>query len=367
MSASSLRRPFASALLVGAFVVPSVAQQTQTLPLPGMESVEGNHHTNIPFASTGLPNQTWDFAYSGSQFATQSAVLISGLAFRANDGGAVPAFDYPSVEIRMGYASAPQGQLTGDFALTFAPGSVLVRPAAPWTGGPIAGNPGGVSPFFAIDLAVPFAYDPTVGDLAIRVEQCGVTTPFGTFLDVEVGAPGSRYGDYLACQAPLSLFTQVGVSPVIRLTFGEICPPIPGVWQTNSPAATLTPDGTTGTDGLLLRPACKSVGGVMQLHAATTFGTQPFDVALWVGAPYQGVVTGGGQIFHAPIWSPNDVLWLIGGTAPNIAYPFDAFAGLFPLTFTVPAPLQLSAQMAVFNTGHADGFTVSAPVTLVVY
>jgi hypothetical protein len=139
-------------------------------------------------------------------------------------------------------------------------------------------------------------------------------------------------------------------------------PPAP-TWQVNQPEASLDIDGISAGP---CAPAVitRGIGVTSILTIASSLVGNGWEVVYTVPEP--GVPAGGGaiqlpgagQLVNVDFAAPS-LSFLNGLTLP----PFPGFIVL-PLTF--PAPVALTAQLAVVNPGNPDGFSLSSAVRLVV-
>ncbi|MBX3462537.1 MAG: hypothetical protein KF830_05170 [Planctomycetes bacterium] len=150
------------------------AQSTTTLPA-SHATVEGTSSTNVPFGrSTPVRVQC---AYDGMLFA--GPVTITQIAFRPDGGGAVAA-KVVDCEIRMSTMPLSLVGMSPDFGQNRGGDETVVLPLQQiaLAAQAATGTPGAFLP--AIPLAVPFAYDPSLGPLLVEIAVHG--QPPGAYL-----------------------------------------------------------------------------------------------------------------------------------------------------------------------------------------
>ncbi len=347
-------------------LVSTLAAQTQTLPR-GFLNVEGSSSTGFPF-NTANASHTWQWVYDSAQFdVCDRPIQINEIYVRSNLNAAIPnAFNFPSLEVTLSespndYQLASQN---ATFALNLGAGAAVVRPASPWTGGPV---PAGVGTGTFIPLGItPYVYDPSSGqDFLVQLRLCGASPAWGTALDGQTGAAGvvrgNRYGNTTAatgCTALTRNFNNNEFVPIIRIDYTPIG--ASAEWESNSAAASMDFDSAVGPlCGPFILPRC--VGSMVTANFNSSNIGQPWDLAYTLGAPIipasmGGIVTAGGQIVNLNIASPT--LGFLNGL--TFAIPF----GGFTLPFVLPPLGELDVQSIIIDPANPDGFSLSAAVCL---
>lgn len=183
------------ALLALASLSAIATAQTTVVP-PIFSTTEANSLTSYPWNTAGIRIQ---YIYDDTTFTSQSInfpILINQVRWRPNGGVTCVGRTYSNVTVSMSTAAVDHLVVTNNFAsnhgtdlATVYTGPVTVDPIT------VAATP---NPFYVtINLATPFLYDPTQGDLNVDVAHDGVFTG-GTSASVDMttttGAPwlGSR-------------------------------------------------------------------------------------------------------------------------------------------------------------------------------
>jgi len=211
--------PLLSTLLV--CILPLSAQ---SVLLPGTATASpGNTVDNVSWGNYTPPGATGfrlQIAYEGSNFAARNlgtSVLISGMRFRAGNGGGTGGVQIGGVGIACSTARYPAAAITTDYALNHGPdeqtvfyGAVTVQAAS---------APGAM--YVDIPFQQPFSYDPTQGDLLFDLSYYFSTlthVPAGSTAhngDATLGGGALCYG---ALNAQFATATYAGV-PIVELVY----------------------------------------------------------------------------------------------------------------------------------------------------
>ncbi len=346
----------------------TLAAQSQTLP-PGLENLDGNSSTNSPFSVATATSVIWQWCYDSTLFAHRGPMTITEMRIRGNVGGAVPAFDFPSVEIVMSTSPTGVGALSTTFATNLGGDATVVRGATPLTGPGTPANPLGPSPFIAVGLTTPFNYNPCMGDLIVQVRKCGLVTQWGaTNLDGVTGVTAllHRIGHTTNCLNLTSNSTGAGFAPVLQIDYTPTGP-ASEPYETNDPFASIVLDGQQGTAiaPLIVR---KCTGNFTRICIDTQITAFPvaWDLALTTAPPVAaptclsagtGVVTPNGQKINLDL-AAMDLGFVNGLEFTNI------WSGKIFIPFQSFVPLAYTGQFFVVDPTHPDGVRLSAPARI---
>ncbi len=347
--------------------------QTQTLPR-NFGTTEGNGGATIPFAGFA-PDQKWQWVYDSGEFSIQAPVLISQLYVRASGNASVSAFSFPSIRIVM--ASSPNDYkaefppLGQDmtFANNLAEDQAVVRPASPWTGGPVPSNPSGPAPFFPLGLTSPFLYDPSLGrDLVVQIEMCGNPTPLLVSIDAHSAPAGSTlrlggniYGDsgVVGCNA-ISRTTWTPNDRPMIIGVDYTPAPFSPLYEVNSPGANCALVGSiSGAFYPQVHTGCSGESGQVDLGGVNAVA---WDLGMTGSSNLLPRNAGGilipssGQVVNLDLANP--ALTFLGGLQFSLA----------PLPWTIPfvygASTSLQAQLVRLDPTSPAGFLLSAALQL---
>lgn len=227
MSSAYLRAALLVVAAASLAASPGDAQSTQSLP-NGFLTTSPNSGSAFPFNNAN--SHVWQWHYDSAQFAALGQITITEVYVRGLNNAPIPnAFNFPSVELVMAssptsYTVLASGATPGHsttLAANLNPDATVVRPAAPWTGGPQ--TTGGWIP---MGMVVPFTYNPSSGnDFVLQIRKCGSTVAWGVSIDGKSGTAGAnggnRYGDSANCAATVSTFSNNEYVPVIKIDYLE--------------------------------------------------------------------------------------------------------------------------------------------------
>lgn len=344
---------------------------TGTLPFPNYGTTPGTFPFNSTFLfqSATAAGDRHLFAIDTGLFDHQGAMRITDLSIRRDNNGATPAFGYPSVGVQMGTSALPVNMVAPPASSLYGPDLTLVRPAAPWAGGPFAPGAGSVAPWVSLGLTMPFDFVTGPGNiLLIEIWQCGVpTTPFG-LVDGFAAAQGigNRWRQLKTnglCSWSASGFGTsfcVCEIPVFNITYTPLEP-----WETNDGFCSLDIDGRTNTgfSGPIERSMC--VGQTAAVNFNSSLNGNPWDLGITPTPPVPAFLGDGfalpsGQRVNLNLTMPPPLFLngFPGGPLP----PFPA--GGLTFAITPAAPVDNSAQGLVLDATHPDGLHLSAPCRL---
>jgi hypothetical protein len=159
------------------------ALQAGTIVIPGADAgTEAASNNGFPFniASFALSSQRYQQVYGASAFS--GPILITGMDFRPDVGGAAFSSTLPSIQIDLSTTSAAVDALSTTFASNVGLDDVTVYAAGPLALSSAFTGPGGGPKAFDIHIAftTPFAYNPLNGNLLLDVRNFGggTTTQF---------------------------------------------------------------------------------------------------------------------------------------------------------------------------------------------
>ncbi|MCR9245829.1 MAG: hypothetical protein NXI31_12425 [bacterium] len=326
--------PFAALLTLGLAPVTDLpAQQTHVVPL-GAATSPGSTSNNFPWGTGGTTSAGIRVlaCYDSSHFldaAIDHPITISRLRWRADDlarswdGGS-----YSQATVRLSTAAIDYTAVSTDWNSNHG-GDLTTCYTGTVTMLPDTGNgPGLPGPFHVdVQLATPFTFDPTAGDLVIDCDWNGAWTG-GTRvpLDIAGGASARASRVFSSSQYPNANGTTQDHGVIVELTYSPATPDIAtatpygaGCYDTSASFYEIFPPSTfdLSNTGITLTP--DSGGGYAVLPTAMTWFTPtstPLSVAgngvravqLPFSMPYPGGAT------NALFVSSNGFVW----ATPNV-------------------------------------------------
>jgi hypothetical protein len=334
-------------LIAALAVAPLPAQLfQQTLP-PNLATAEGNDQTADPFQAGGT--QRWQWVFDSSLMSVQAPIIIRDLSVRCDLGSGSGAFNFPSLAISMGSATANYDALSSsNLSGNIGANGFQWRPPIPLSGAGSVGTSCGTGGWVKILQGAFFVFDPRLGqDLVIQVDLCGATTPFASVLDAQTGSLARRYGNTTDCLGNTANISDDRV-PVLLLEFATS-----EEWETNDAFSSLRINGKNNTPiNPLKLTTCADSVNVLQLDSNLPNGWElAISFSPGTAASANGFRSSAGQIINIELGQP-----LIFFNALN----FPPFPGPISFLVSLPAPMTFSSQMLVLDPSFSDGSRLSA-------
>jgi hypothetical protein len=194
------------------------------------------------------------------------------------------------------------------------------------------------------------------GDVEIRF---GVMSPNGAVIATGLSETNGGSTLWVSPSSVLVNYSVTGRTPILPQNTGVRFVHVLPSFQLNSPQASLDIDAVQAASAYgpgAVTIAC--LGQVAALSGSSTLAGTFFDVAVSLGGLVpSAITTTNGQIVNL---NPGTLFFLNSGTAIPALVPFSPFTA--PLASA--SPTVASAQMAIVDPGHPDGFRLSQGVQL---
>lgn len=351
-----------AALALALEAVHAQCPYSQTLP-PGLEDQAVSGGGGI-FQTSAGGAVVAQWVYASSLFQHQSPITIGEIHVRLDGDYSLNAFSFSAVEVVLGSATAPMGQLVSNMPANLGQDATIVKPLSPWSGGPVSIGGAPSSRFIPLGLTAPFVYNPAAGfPLLVQIRVCGVTTPWNGAMGVVIqNSQTTRITLPSTCTPGAGAQLNPTTGTLLKIDYWAGGPQ----WESNSPASTLGAVGFLGGGPCGPVDVFACVGFPTVFNLGSTSAGLGWDLAYMFAPPVPkspSTTTPGGQVVHVDPTHPtfNTLFSLNNLATPTV--PFQP--GSVQFVPAAPFPV-LTVQMMNLDPNNPDGFALSAPIRLTV-